>query len=94
MKAITAVLSMSAFALAAFADIEWKDVDSQLTPIGAGESKTGELATFDSWGCKRLPADGTYGTAENPFVSRYMSIFTSEPVELDLMAPGFMLFLR
>lgn len=75
-------------------DLAWRDVESQQTPIGAGQSGTGILAMFDSWGSKNLVADGTYGTSLSPFVSRFLAVWMSEAKVLDLQAPGFWIFFR
>ena len=75
-------------------DRAWRDVESQQTPIGAGQSRTGSLAAFDSWGSKGLAADGTYGTSLSPFVSLFLAVWTSEAMTLDLQRPGFLLFFK
>ena len=75
-------------------DLAWRDVESQQTPIGAGQSRTGSLAAFDSWGSKDLVADGTCGTSLSPFVSRFLDVWMSNVMVLDLQAPGFCIFFR
>ncbi|MBR3222881.1 MAG: hypothetical protein IKF72_11730 [Kiritimatiellae bacterium] len=75
-------------------DLAWRDVGAQQTPIGAGQSRTGILATFDSWGSKDLVADGTFGTSLSPFVSLFLAVWTSEAMALDLLAPGFWISFR
>ena len=75
-------------------DLAWRDVESQQTPIGAGQSRTGSLAAFDSWGSKDLVADGTYGTSLAPFVSLFLAVWTSDGMILDLRAPGFWISFR
>ena len=75
-------------------DLAWRDVESQQTPIGMGQSRTGFLDVFDSWGSKDLVADGTYGTSLSPFVSCFLAVWMSETNVIDLRAPGFLMFIR
>jgi len=91
------LISMLAFACvqAAIAeDLAWREVGSQQIPIGAGHSQTDTFAAFDSWGRKELVAAGAYGTGFDPFISRFIAVWMSDMMSLDLRRPGLWLSIR
>lgn len=93
-KTLICAAALLAMQAATAADLAWIDVESQLTPVGAGESASGALAAFDSWGRKDIAAVGACGTAVAPFVSRFVDSWASGAMSVDLHSPGFLLFFR
>ena len=93
-KILIAVAVFALMQTAIAADIAWRDVGEQQTPIGAGSSGTYVFSAFDSRGRKDVVAAGAYGTDSAPFISRFVAVWLSDEMSLDLRRPGFLLFLK